>query len=65
MSKTSNMTERLIVHARLCRELASACWNEEMAHNLEQLADDCMRAARDTEEPSVEPGGKQADMTTA
>lgn len=39
------ITERLLAHARLCRQIAAASWNEEMARELEQLARDCKRAA--------------------
>jgi hypothetical protein len=39
------VTERLLAHARLCRQLAAASWNEEIAGELEQLASDCKRAA--------------------
>ncbi len=39
------ITERLLAHARLCRQIAAASWNEEIARELEQLARDCKRAA--------------------
>ena len=49
MSQPSTIAERLLAHARLCREIADATLNEETAAELEQLAEDCVRAARDVE----------------
>ena len=49
MSQPSPMAERLLAHARLCQEIARASWNEEIAHRLERLAEDCIRAAGDAE----------------
>jgi hypothetical protein len=46
MSKPSNISLRLLAHARLCREIARASWNEDMAQKLEWLAEDCLRAAK-------------------
>jgi hypothetical protein len=45
MSQTSKMAERLLVHARLCRQIAGASCDEADAEQLEQLADACTRAA--------------------
>jgi hypothetical protein len=44
MSQPSKIAERLLAHARLCRNIADSSWNEEMAGKLEQLADECVRA---------------------
>jgi 6,7-dimethyl-8-ribityllumazine synthase len=49
MSLPSTIAERLLAHARLCREIARASWNEEIAQRLERLAQDCIRAAGNTE----------------
>jgi hypothetical protein len=43
--QSAKIAERLLAHARLCRQIASASWNEETAKKLAQLADDCARAA--------------------
>jgi hypothetical protein len=45
MSDTSKMAERLLTHATMCQHAASLCWNEEIAVELERLADDCRQAA--------------------
>jgi hypothetical protein len=47
MSQTSTITERLLAHARFCRQIASASWDEETARKLELLAQDCVRTAKD------------------
>jgi hypothetical protein len=39
------ISERLLAHARICRQIAAVSWNEEIARELEQLAGDCKRAA--------------------
>jgi hypothetical protein len=49
MSQPSTIRERLLAHARLCREIANATLNEETASKLERLAQDCIQAARDAE----------------
>jgi hypothetical protein len=49
MSHPSTIAERLLAHARICREVADATLNEKTARQLEQLAEDCVRAARDVE----------------
>jgi hypothetical protein len=49
MSQPSAISERLLAHARLCREIADATLNEETASKLERLAQDCIQAARDAE----------------
>jgi len=45
MSPSSQLAECLLAHARLCRQIARECWNEETAAELEKLADECDRAA--------------------
>jgi len=47
MSQPSTIVERLLAHARICREIADTTLNEEIARKLEELAEDCIRAARD------------------
>ena len=49
MSQPAAISERLLAHARLCREIADATLNEETVSKLERLAQDCIEAARDTE----------------
>ncbi len=49
MSKPSTIAERLLAHARICRDIADATLNEETASKLERLAMDCIQAARDAE----------------
>jgi hypothetical protein len=43
------MAQRLRAHARLCRHIAAATWNEEVAVKLTALADDCALAAEGLE----------------
>ena len=49
MSQPSTIAERLLAHARICREIADATLNEETASELERLAEDCIQAARDAD----------------
>jgi hypothetical protein len=49
VSQSSKIAERLLAHARLCRQIAGASWNEASAERLEQLAAECDRAARDAQ----------------
>ena len=49
MSQPSTMAERLLAHARICREIANTTLNAQTAHELELLAADCVQAARDAE----------------
>ena len=49
MSQPPAIAQRLLAHARLCREIANACWDEEMANKLERLAEDCLQAAHDAD----------------
>ncbi len=41
MSPSSQLAERLLAHARLCRQIARRTWNEQTATELEKLADEC------------------------
>jgi hypothetical protein len=42
---SAKINERLRAHAGLCRRIASRCWNEDIAQELEQLAQLCLSAA--------------------
>jgi hypothetical protein len=57
MSPSSQLAERLLAHARLCRQIAHQCLNEETAAELEKLADECDLAAAKAP-PTVEPSGR-------
>jgi hypothetical protein len=46
MSQSSIIGQRLLAHARICREVAAATTNEETAGELERMALDCVEAAR-------------------
>ena len=52
MSQPSTIAERLLAHARICREIANATMHAETASKLERLAGECIEAARDA---SAEP----------
>jgi hypothetical protein len=41
----SLVTERFLAHAYLCRQIATRCRDEDIARKLEQLAQECLRAA--------------------
>jgi hypothetical protein len=43
--QASKIAERFIAHAKLCQQIASQCRDEEIAHQLERLAEQCVRAA--------------------
>jgi hypothetical protein len=45
----SKVAERLRAHARLCRQIARESWNEAIAIELMQLADQCINAAENIE----------------
>jgi hypothetical protein len=45
------VAQRLLKHAKLCREIAARSWNEDSARKLEELAQTCVRAAGATFEP--------------
>jgi hypothetical protein len=49
MQRPPPIVERLLAHARICREIAGATFNEEMARELERMAEDCLKAARETD----------------
>ncbi len=36
-------------HARICRDIANATFNEEAARKLDRMAEDCLKAARETD----------------
>ena len=44
---SSKIAERLLAHARLCRQIAEQAWSEEVAQKLGRLADECTRAANE------------------
>jgi hypothetical protein len=44
-SDAAKVAQRLLAHARLCREIAARSWNEESARKLEALAEACVLAA--------------------
>ena len=44
-SPSARVADRLTAHARLCRQIALASWNEDSARALEAMAADCDRAA--------------------
>ena len=46
MSQPSKIAERLLAHARLCRQIARESWNEDTAYKLAEMAEECTRAAR-------------------
>ena len=48
MSQSSKIAERLLAHARLCRQIAGESWDETTVAELEQLAAECERAATQT-----------------
>ena len=43
---SSPVAERLLAHARLCEQIAQACWNEETAEKLKRMARECTEAAQ-------------------
>jgi len=45
MSDEHTVAGRLLAHAKLCRQMATQTWNEEIAKELRKLADECARAA--------------------
>jgi uncharacterized protein (DUF433 family) len=45
MSEPPKMAERLLAHAKLCREVASECWDNELAADFNKLALECIEAA--------------------
>jgi len=55
MSPSSKLAERLLAHARLCRQIARQSWNEQTAAELEKLAAECDLAAEQV--PASEQSG--------
>jgi hypothetical protein len=49
MSQPSFIAQRLLAHARICRNIAAATANEETVGGLERMALDCVEAARDAD----------------
>jgi hypothetical protein len=45
--EVARVGERLLAHARLCRQIAEQSWSEEIAGKLRVLADECDRAAEE------------------
>ena len=45
MTPSSQLAERLLAHALLCRQIARRSWHEETADELEKLAAQCVLAA--------------------
>jgi hypothetical protein len=45
MSVRSKIAERLLAHASMCQQAASLSWDETIAVELEQLAEECRQAA--------------------
>ena len=66
MSQPPAIAERLLAHARLCREIANATFNEETARKLERLAEECLQAACEAEpEPQHQMFPSRAARRTA
>ena len=57
MSPSSQLAERLLAHALLCRQGARQSWHEETAAELEKLAAECDLAAA-MAPPTVEHSGR-------
>jgi hypothetical protein len=49
----AKVAERLRAHARLCRQVAHESWNETIASELDQLADQCVAAADNIDADTV------------
>jgi hypothetical protein len=48
------MAERLLAHAKMCREVATECSNKELAADFNKLALECLEAAAACEQqPNV------------
>jgi len=45
MSEPPKMVERLLAHAKMCREVANECCSEELAADFNKLALECIEAA--------------------
>jgi len=44
MSEQPKLAERLLAHARMCREVADECGNKELAADFNRLALECIQA---------------------
>jgi hypothetical protein len=42
---SAKVVQRLLAHARLCRDIAALSWNEADARKLEEMAAECVRWA--------------------
>ena len=63
MSVPPKMAERLLAHAKMCREVATECSNEELAADFNKLALECIQAAAACEQlPNVRGGADLALM---
>lgn len=51
MAELSKIAERLLAHARLCRQIAERTRNEDVAADLDRLADDCTQTAAELSSP--------------
>jgi hypothetical protein len=61
----SRVAERLLVHAKLCRQMACASLDEALGEQLLKLADECLREATEilaTERLAANSGGQIATM---
>ena len=45
MPQANKVAERLLAHARLYRKIAHASWNEDVAAEAQQKANNCVRDA--------------------
>lgn len=48
MKQPPAIVERLLAHARICRNIANATFNEETAHK-RRMAEECLTAASETD----------------
>lgn len=67
-SHTSKVAERLLVHARLCRQMACASLDEAIGEQLLKLADECVCEAAEilaAERLAANSGGKIITMAAA
>jgi hypothetical protein len=55
MPNSANFAQRLLAHARLCREIAALSRNEANAQMLEKMAAECVRWA-DAADETAAPG---------
>jgi hypothetical protein len=64
-AQSSKVAQRLLVHARLCRQMAWASLDEAIGEQLLKLADECVREAAEIlagERLSANSGGKIIPM---